>query len=64
MAAQRLKNLPPMSELSEQQVRGTACVYCGVCLDNGTAVDLGQQRAGRADRVQWWFPRACRVPHP
>jgi hypothetical protein len=51
--------LPPMSELSEQQVRGTACVYCGIHLDNADAIDLGERRASRAGIAVRWFPRAC-----
>lgn len=51
--------LPPMSELSEQQVRGSACVYCAVRLDNGDAVDLGERRVNRAGDTARWFPRAC-----
>lgn len=57
-----LRELPPLSTLSDQQVRGTACVYCGICLDNATAIDLGEQRAGRAGASVRWFPRAC-PPH-
>ncbi|MGW0736970.1 hypothetical protein [Streptomyces sp. NPDC002851] len=45
--------------LSEQQVRGTACVWCGVILDNRTAVNLGQRPLHRLDLVVSWFPRAC-----
>lgn len=47
-----------MSELSEQQIRGTACVYCAVRLDNGDAVDLGERRTNRGGTTRW-FPRAC-----
>lgn len=54
-----LRELPPLSSLSEQQVRGAACVYCGIHLDNGNAVDLGEQRTGRAGSAVFWFPRAC-----
>ncbi|WP_405531466.1 hypothetical protein OG592_26880 [Streptomyces avidinii] len=51
--------LPPVGELSEQQVRGIACVHCGICLDNATAVDLGERRTRRAGDLLRWFPRAC-----
>lgn len=50
--------LPAMSELSEQQVRGSACVHCAVRLDNGDAVDLGERRTNRGGATRW-FPRAC-----
>ncbi|WP_030300460.1 hypothetical protein [Streptomyces katrae] len=52
--------LPPVGDLSEQQVRGTACVYCGIHLGAGPAVDLGEQLARVADLAVRWFPRACR----
>lgn len=51
--------LPPLSDLSEQQVRGVACVHCGIHLDNGDAVDLGERPASRAGQRSRWFPRAC-----
>ncbi|WP_030764683.1 hypothetical protein [Streptomyces sp. NRRL F-2664] len=54
-----LPPLPPVGDLSEQQVRGTACVHCGIVLDNATAVDLGERRTGRAGGRVRWFPRAC-----
>lgn len=53
-----LDELPPLSELSEQQVRGTACVHCGIYLGNGPAVDLGARRTNRGGTTRW-FPRAC-----
>lgn len=59
-----LPPLPSVGDLSEQQIRGTACVHCGIILDNATAVDLGAQPLRRADSVTSWFPRACRLPHP
>ncbi|MCX5407536.1 hypothetical protein OHA37_27190 [Streptomyces sp. NBC_00335] len=51
--------LPALSTLTEQQVRGTACVYCGIHLDNGDAVDLGERPISRAGQRSRWFPRAC-----
>lgn len=58
-AARSRRPLPAMSELSEQQVRGSACVYCAVRLDNGDAVDLGERHVTRAGQPIRWFPRAC-----
>jgi hypothetical protein len=58
--ATRTPPIPALGTLSEQQVRGTACVHCGIHLDNGTAVDLGEQAVRRAGNLQRWFPRACR----
>lgn len=51
--------LPPIGSLSEPQVRGTACVYCGVVLDNESAVDLGERTARQGGATRRWFPRAC-----
>lgn len=55
-----LPPLPPIGDLSEQQVRGTACVFCGVTLDNGDAVNLGERTVRQAGVLRRWFPRACR----
>jgi len=51
--------LPRLSELTEDQIRGMACVRCGVTLDNGTAIDLGPRPTVRAGQRVSWFPRAC-----
>lgn len=51
--------LPAIGDLSEEQVRGAACVHCAVRLDNGNAIDLGERRASRAGSAVSWFPRAC-----
>lgn len=34
-------------------------MWCGVGLDNGTAVDLGRRPWRVLDRVIDWFPRGC-----
>lgn len=52
--------LPGLASLSERQVRGSACVWCGVELDNGHAVNLGPRPASFTGQVVRWFPRACR----
>lgn len=51
--------LPPVTGLSEPQVRGKACVWCAVILNN-TAIDLGTQEAQFAGSTAHWFPRSCR----
>ncbi|MGW6703632.1 hypothetical protein ACWGDE_01880 [Streptomyces sp. NPDC054956] len=51
--------LPAIGGLSEDQVRGAACVYCAVRLDNGNAIDLGERPAKRGGSIIRWFPRAC-----
>lgn len=52
--------LPSPSELTEQQVRGITCVWDGVALAPGTAVDLGTRTMKRLGSPVNWFPRACR----
>lgn len=51
--------IPPLDDLSEQQVRGTACVWDGKHLSPGNAVDLGPRIGRRAGQPFRWFPRAC-----
>ena len=53
--------LPEWADLSEQQVRGRACVWCAVTLHNGSAVDLGSRRIRVLDGHLNTFPRACRT---
>jgi hypothetical protein len=55
-----LPTLPPVGTLTEDQIRGAACVHCGIVQDNATAVDLGPRDARIADLPVRWFPRACR----
>lgn len=52
--------LPDPSGLSQQQVRGRACVWCAVALNNATAHDLGTHYLRRFDTAFAWFPRSCR----
>ncbi|MFD7402533.1 hypothetical protein ACFV7R_07630 [Streptomyces sp. NPDC059866] len=51
--------LPSLDKLSEQQVRGSACVWDGVPFTTGIAVDLGPRRKKRLDGHYDWFPRGC-----
>jgi hypothetical protein len=53
--------LPTLDGLSEAQVRGKACVWCGVILTAETAVDLGPRRKRRLDGAYDWFPRGCKA---
>jgi hypothetical protein len=55
-----LLTLPALDGLSQEQVRGAACIWCRVCLDTATAVDLGERRHKRLDGNYSTFPRACR----
>ncbi|GAB2732891.1 hypothetical protein [Streptomyces bullii] len=50
--------LPSLDGLTEDQVRGAACVWCNVPLPVD-AVDLGPQRKKRLDGEYNWFPRGC-----
>jgi hypothetical protein len=51
--------LPDFNTLSEQQVRGIACVWDGIVLTAATAVDLGPREVKRLDEKRLWYPRAC-----
>lgn len=51
---------PGLDELSEEQVRGTACVWSGTTITTATAVDLGERRVRMLDGAISMFPRACR----
>ncbi|MEH0574280.1 hypothetical protein QBA54_07250 [Streptomyces sp. B21-108] len=51
--------IPALDGLSQEQVRGAACVWCDTGLDTATAVDLGERRHKRLDGHYSTFPRAC-----
>lgn len=51
--------IPALNGLSQEQVRGAACVWCDTGLDTATAVDLGERRHKRLDGRYSTFPRAC-----
>jgi hypothetical protein len=51
--------LPSIVTLTEQQVRGQACVWDAVPLSGVPAVDLGAQTTTRAGQPVQWFPRGC-----
>jgi hypothetical protein len=55
-----LLTLPVLVGLSQEQVRGAACVWCTTVLNTATAVDLGERRHRRLDGHYSTFPRACR----
>lgn len=52
---------PGLSELSEEQVRGAACIWCGTRLSAHTAVNLGEERVRLLDGAITMFPRSCRT---
>lgn len=54
-----IRDLPPVDGLTEGQIRGVDCVWCGITLDNGTAVDLRPRPISQAGVGIRWFPRAC-----
>jgi hypothetical protein len=55
--------LPRIGTLTQRQQRGQDCVWCGITLAAGTAVDLGERPLRILDYTAHWFPRACRS-HP
>jgi hypothetical protein len=46
--------------LTQDQVRGITCAWCGAALNAETAVDLGERRLRRPGENVAWFPRGCR----
>ena len=50
--------LPALDTLSDAQLRGAACVWCGGLLLTTAAVDLGA-RPDPAWPGARWYPRAC-----
>jgi hypothetical protein len=60
IAAAKLFILPSLTGLTEDQVRGFACVWNGEPLTDDTAVALGKRTAKRAGAPVDWHPRACR----
>ncbi|MET9448093.1 hypothetical protein [Streptomyces cinerochromogenes] len=52
--------LPEFHTLSQDQARGSTCVWDGVGLSPETAVDLGERSLRRVGGQTSWFPRACR----
>ena len=57
--ARTLLPLPSLDGLTEQQVRGTACVWDGVPLLGSAAVNLGPRTKKRLGQAYQWFPQAC-----
>lgn len=52
--------VPSVDTLSEAQVRGKGCVWCGATLDNRAAVDLGERTStAHGVEARRWFPRGC-----
>ncbi|OON72617.1 hypothetical protein B1H18_29020 [Streptomyces tsukubensis] len=51
--------LPRLPDLSDPQIRGAACVWCGVGLIAGQVVDLGERPCRWLTHKASWFPRAC-----
>lgn len=51
--------LPRLRDLTGDQFRGYACVWCGTWLDDVTAVDLGPTPFRELGQIRHWYPRAC-----
>ncbi|MCG7203940.1 hypothetical protein [Streptomyces arenae] len=54
-----LLELPALDGLTQGQVRGADCIWCGDQLSPETAVDLGERRHKRPGGRFSTFPRAC-----
>ncbi|MFF2988498.1 hypothetical protein [Streptomyces cyaneofuscatus] len=55
-----VRDLPPVSQLTDQQQRGWHCVRCRAPLNPGSDIDLGEKRVTPAEGAAYsWFPRAC-----
>lgn len=50
--------LPPVEDLSERQLSGSACVCCATPLACASGVDLGARPYPDMPYARW-FPRAC-----
>lgn len=59
MTVMELMDLPAVGNLSEEQTRGVACVWCAAALSTDTAVDLGERRVWLLNGLIVMFPRAC-----
>ncbi len=59
MTVQQEQQVPSTKGLSERQLRGTACAWCGTPVTTDTAVDLGPRPYRRLNLKSSWFPRAC-----
>lgn len=53
--------LPAIGSLTARQQRGIDCVWCGITLTPGNAVDVpGEHYIRRLDMRTRWYPRTCR----
>lgn len=55
-----LLTVPAFATMSDDQVRGRSCAWCGVTLAPETAVDLGARHIRVLDQRVSRFPRGCR----
>lgn len=54
-----VRDLPPVETLTEAQLRGADCAFCGVPLVVGHDVDLGERTVNAFGTITLCFPRAC-----
>ena len=59
-AALALLDLPALDDLTQEKVRGAACIWCSVILTAETAVNLGERKHKRPGGCFYTFPRSCR----
>ena len=57
----RLLLRTPRIQLTEMQIRGITCVWCGIGLSPATAVSLGERTRRHLDGHLRWWPQGC---HP
>ncbi|MFE7954359.1 hypothetical protein [Streptomyces sp. NPDC057413] len=59
LAPVHLLPLPTLDGLTDLQVRGYTCIWCGVMLTPATAVNLGERRHRRLGGCYSTYPRGC-----
>ncbi|GFN05557.1 hypothetical protein Smic_41130 [Streptomyces microflavus] len=60
-----VRDLPPVSQLTEQQQRGWHCVRCRARLSPGSDIDLGEKRVTPAEGAAYsWFPEPAPTARP
>lgn len=61
-----ITDLPPVETMSEAQLRGAVCVFCGGTTVPGDVVDLGSRSVDAHGSSASWFPRRhlrCSAAH-
>ncbi|MFJ4919180.1 hypothetical protein [Streptomyces sp. NPDC088725] len=53
-----ISRMPAVETLSERQLRGADCVFCGLAVSREEVRDLGQRKRRVFGLQVSWFPRA------